>query len=48
MARLHDSVELCFMLGLRHGEIRQLLGSVDEISIIMRTLRRISKRMDFC
>ena len=45
MALLHDSFKLYFNLGLRHGEILQLLNTVDNIVISMRTLRRILKCM---
>uniref|UniRef100_A0A3P8W3C1 Uncharacterized protein n=1 Tax=Cynoglossus semilaevis TaxID=244447 RepID=A0A3P8W3C1_CYNSE len=34
------------MLGLRHGEILQLLGSVDEVFISMRTLKRMRRMKD--
>lgn len=43
MAHLQDLIKFHFMLGLRHGEILQLLSTVDNIAISMRTLRRILK-----
>ena len=45
MARLHDLIQFYFKLGLRHGEILQLLSTVDGIVLSMRTLRRILKSM---
>lgn len=43
MAYLRNFIEFCFMTGLRHGEILQLLTTVDGIIIRMHALRLILK-----
>lgn len=43
MARLRDSIKLYFRCGLRHGEMLNLLSTVDDINICMHTLRKILK-----
>nr|XP_017208764.1 uncharacterized protein zmp:0000000984 [Danio rerio] len=45
MSRLTELIKFYFMLGLRHGEILQLLISLDNVVISMRTLRRNLKHM---
>lgn len=45
MSRLCESIKLYFRLGLRHGEILNLLSTLDQINISMRTLRRVLSRM---
>lgn len=45
MSRLLELIKFYFMLGLRHGEILQLLSSLDSIVIGMQTLRKNLKCM---
>lgn len=45
MSRLHDLINLNFKLGLRHGEILNLLSLIDEINISICTLMRIFRCM---
>lgn len=43
MACLHHSIQLHFELGLRHGEIRNLLSTVNDVNIMMHAVRRTLK-----